>query len=213
MHALAAFHARIDPALPAPYLGSIDAGSADAIAAKLDALADAVFAADLAARPLARVWRQDFTALRPFLVERLIAAGDGGIEVESDRRTTVAGWELYGRLDRLQRKASATTVVDYKTGAVPKLADVAAGESVQLPHYALEAGEVTRVEYWDLKAQKTVALDGEALAELSEGISARLRTMQKQLLAAQPLPAQGDERSCSRCEFAGVCRHGAWAAA
>lgn len=207
---LAAFHAQIDPTLPAPYLGSIDAASADAIATKLDALADAVFAADLAARPLAKVWRQDFTALRPFLVDSLIAAGDGGIEVESDRRHAVAGWELYGRLDRLQRKTSATTVVDYKTGAVPKLADVEAGESVQLPHYALEAGDVTRVEYWDLKAEKTVALDGDALAELSGGVSARLSTMREQLLAGQPLPAQGDQRTCSRCEFAGVCRQGAW---
>jgi len=208
---LAAFHAQVDPSLPAPYGGSIVIAARDDIAAKLAQLADAVFAADLAARPLARVWRQEFTALQPFLIEQLIAAGGAGIEVETERRNAIAGWELYGRLDRLQTTADATTVVDYKTGAVPKKEDVAAGESVQLPHYALEAGAVGRVEYWDLKERKRTVLDGEALIELTDAIVARLDTMHGQLAAGQPLPAHGDDRSCGRCEYAGVCRNGAWA--
>ncbi|MCX7061838.1 MAG: PD-(D/E)XK nuclease family protein [Gammaproteobacteria bacterium] len=204
---LQAFHAEIDPALPAPYRGGLGEDDREAIAAKLVALADAVFAADLAARPLAQVWRQDFAQLTPFLVAQLSAAGGGHIEVETDPQSQVAGWTLHGRLDRLQRRPGHNTVVDYKTGAVPKRDDVLAGESVQLPHYALEAGDVQQVAYWDLKKQATVEIDGEELADLATDIEARLLTMRAQLKEGALLIAHGDERSCARCEYSGICRH------
>ena len=207
---LQAFHAAIDPALPAPYAGGFAADDAEAVATRLAALADAVFAADLAARPLAQVWRQDFARLTPFLVAELIAAGGGTVEVETDPQSAVAGWTLHGRLDRLQRRPGDSTVVDYKTGAVPKREDVLAGESVQLPHYALEAGDVQRVAYWDLKKQATVMIDGDQLADLTAAIETRLDTMRVALLDGAALTAHGDERTCGRCDFGGVCRHDGW---
>lgn len=207
---LQAFHAETDRALPAPYTGGYAADDADAIAGRLAALADAVFAADLAARPLARVWRQDFERLTPFLVAELIAAGGGRIEVETDRQSQIAGWTLHGRLDRLQRREGSTTVVDYKTGAVPKRDEVLAGESVQLPHYALEAGDVQRVAYWDLKKQASVEIGGEELADLAADIETRLATMRAQLLDGAVLAAHGDDRACARCDFGGVCRRDGW---
>jgi ATP-dependent helicase/nuclease subunit B len=209
---LQAFHAEIDPALPPPYAGGFTADDAPAIVARLAALADAVFAADLAARPLAQVWRQDFERLTPFLAGELIAAGGGPVEVEIDRQAAVAGWTLHGRLDRLQRSAGGTVVVDYKTGAVPRREDVLAGESVQLPHYALEAGDVQRVAYWDLKKLAAVAIEGEELADLAAGVETRLATMRGQLVDGAVLHAQGDRRTCERCDFSGVCRRDGWQA-
>lgn len=207
---LQAFHAEIDPALPPPYAGGFAAEDAPAIIARLAALADAVFADDLAARPLAQVWRQDFERLTPFLAGELIAAGSGPVEVEIDRKAAVAGWTLHGRLDRLQRSAGGSAVVDYKTGTVPRREDVLAGESVQLPHYALEAGDVQRVAYWDLKKRAAVAIEGEELGDLAADIEARLATMRQQLAGGSVLRAQGDRRTCERCEFGGVCRRDGW---
>ena len=101
-------------------------------------------------------------------------------------------------------------MVDYKTGAVPRREDVLAGESVQLPHYALEAGDVQRVAYWDLKKLAAVAIEGEELADLAAGVETRLATMRGQLADGAVLHAQGDRRTCERCDFSGVCRRDGW---
>ena len=58
---------------------------------------------------------------------------------------------------------------------------------------------------------ETAGVTGDALAELTDAIAARLETMHGQLSRGQPLPAHGDDRICGRCEYAGVCRTGAWA--
>lgn len=210
---LHAFHAQHDPRLPAPYAGALTAEALPAVSAKLDELADAVFAPDIAARPLAKVWRHEFGELAPWLAGQLVARGDAdSVRVEFEQPRPVAGWTLKGAIDRLEQRDAGTTVIDYKTGMVPRKDDVLAGEAVQLPHYALTVDAPVAIAYWDLKGQKLLPVEGEDLPPLTAAIAARLMAMRRDLDAGHALPAHGNERACAHCDYAGICRRDAWAA-
>ncbi|MCK9195127.1 MAG: PD-(D/E)XK nuclease family protein, partial [Nevskia sp.] len=208
---LRGFYQQHTPTLPAPYAGPLQAGREDAVIGKLAELADAVFAADLAARPLAKTWRHEFAQLAPWLAEQLIARGDADhIEVEVEVPRGIAGWQLRGVIDRLERRADQTRIVDYKTGgSVPTRDDILSGEAVQLPHYALSA-EASAVEYWNLKDQRLIAVEDGELSDLSAAVTERLQQLHDDLSSRHALPAHGDDNSCSRCEYDGICRRNAW---
>ncbi len=210
---LRAFHEQHDPTLPPPYAGGPDP---TAIAAHLQQVADAVFAADLAARPLAAVWRREFAEVLPWLAQQLAERGDARIEVEVELPRERAGWRLGGSIDRIEHRAGGSTIVDYKTGSrVAEPADLVAGEAVQLPHYALEVDDPAALEYWklgrDLDANKRiVSLPDEALTPLLAGVEARLSSLRSRLEAGHPLPANGTAAVCEHCDHAGLCRRGSW---
>jgi ATP-dependent helicase/nuclease subunit B len=208
---LRGFYQQHTPTLPAPYAGPLQAGREDAVIGKLAELADAVFAADLAARPLAKTWRHEFAQLAPWLAEQLIARGDADrIEVEVEVPRGIAGWQLRGVIDRLERRADQTRIVDYKTGgSVPTRDDILSGEAVQLPHYALSA-EAGAIEYWNLKDQRLIAVEDGELSDLSAAVTERLQQLHDDLSSRHALPAHGDDNSCSRCEYDGICRRKAW---
>lgn len=215
---LAAFHRRVDPALPAPYQGPRDAAHREAVLAHLHRLADAVFAGDRRQRPMAAIWTRAFATIAPWLAERIVERGAADVEVEQEVRAERSGWQLSGRADRIERGADGLAlVVDYKSGTLPKAEDVTAGEAVQLAHYALALGQVTALEYWGLReaddeGKRRLAVDGEALAALGTGIEARLAGLRAMLDAGQPLPAHGDDKTCARCDHAGLCRRASWPA-
>lgn len=199
------------PGLPPPWDGPRDEAALPAIEQHLHTLADAVFAADLAARPLARLWRSEFGAAIPWLAEQLCEWPGAVVSVEKDLDTLRDGWRLRGRADRLEDEGLRKRVIDHKTGLTPSRKAMLAGEAVQLSHYSLLTEPVTQIEYWNLKEQTSTGLDGEPLQDLAFSISERLQVLSSSLRAGTPLPANGADSVCERCEFFGVCRRGDWA--
>lgn len=207
VHRILAAFRRQEPGLPPPWAGPLSTADGEAVCDHLRKLAAAVFAADLASRPLARVWARDFETALPWLAEQLQAAGDARVEPESEQSRELAGWNLHGRLDRWLPEARA--LVDYKTGAtLPKKAEVLAGESVQLPHYALLAG-ADSAGYWDIPKTRRWNLDESEITPLAQALTSRLRQLQQSLQNGVPLPAHGAEGICTHCEYSGLCRRDA----
>jgi len=192
--------------LPPPYTGAREEANRPAMAAHLTRIAEAVFAEDLAQRPLARFWLQAFAARTPWLVDQLASWPHAVVRVETDLSANQQGWLLRGRADRIDDEATRCRVVDYKSGQSPSKADLIAGEAVQLPHYALLAAAVTEVEYWNLKDEKVLGLDDDELSALLPAMTARLGLLAAALERGAALPANGAAPICERCDFIGVCR-------
>lgn len=81
------------------------------------------------------------------------------VAVEGRGVLDLAGVELNGRFDRIDRNTTGLTIVDYKTGQPPSVAAVRAGFSLQLGLLGLIAeagrfegvsGQATAFEYWSL---------------------------------------------------------------
>jgi ATP-dependent helicase/nuclease subunit B len=86
------------------------------------------------------------------------------------------------------------------------------GEDVQLPVYAALLGEETREAFFlalDGQQVQEVALDSGAFDEIGKAID-RLAQIYAQMRRGAPLPAQGIEAVCQRCEMAGLCRKPYW---
>lgn len=215
---LAAFHERLDDALPPPYDGPLDAGHRAAVLAHLQRIADAVFAPDLRQRPMAAIWARAFAAVAPWLADRLVERGAATVSVEREIDVPAAGWRLKGRADRIERDpAGVATVIDYKSGKTPKAADVRAGETVQLVHYALALGRSEAIEYWGLREtdddhKRQVRIDADDLHALGVGIEARLGSLRLRVANGHALPAHGTRAVCQHCEHAGLCRRASWPA-
>ncbi len=192
--------------LPPPYTGPRGEAHLEAMAAHLQQIARAVFAKDLAERPLARFWQQAFAVRTPWLVQQLASWPMASVRVEAELATSHEGWLLRGRADRIDDEASRCRLVDYKTGQSPAKAELLAGEAVQLPHYALLTAAVTEVEYWNLKDEKSLGLDEQELGALLPAMTARLAMLASALERGAPLPAHGAALVCERCEYLGVCR-------
>lgn len=196
--------------LPPPWTGPRDESARPAVKQHLRELADAVFAPDLAARPLARLWRSEFERSVAWLAEKLCEWPQAQVRVEQELDNLRDGWRLRGRIDRLEDEGTRVRLIDHKTGGSPSKAALRDGEAVQLTHYALLRDPVTAIEYWNLKEQKSAGLDGEALQDLAHDLSARLQLLSSELRQGRPLPANGADEVCARCDFLGVCRRGDW---
>jgi ATP-dependent helicase/nuclease subunit B len=200
------------PGLPPPFAEAVDAGNREHARARLEELAQAVFAPELRARALALTWLAEFRAAIPTLVDWLAQRGAlQAVRAEARLERNAGGLRLVGRADRLETRADgAQVVVDYKTGAVPRAVEVERGEAVQLLHYALLDDRIGAVEYLPVgDADKAVTIDGK-LGDLRERAGARLQAAVAQLRAGAPLPAHGDEATCDWCEYRGVCRREDW---
>lgn len=126
------------------------------------------------------------------------------------------GHTLHGRIDRIDTNGSDLAITDYKTGAIPKQAEVEAGEKVQLSTYALLTKNLpARVDYLDLddgqrKVKPGPALASEALAELATAVGERLVAVLDAIEAGSPMPAWGNADACRYCSMDVVCRQQAW---
>jgi ATP-dependent helicase/nuclease subunit B len=135
--------------------------------AKLAERADGLIA-NPAFHPAVRVlWQPRVTAALDWIAEettRFRAEGRQVISAESWGRLSLAGVELVGRADRIDKGADGSLViVDYKTGAPPTVKSVKAGFSLQLGLIGAmaEAGAIKQVsgkaagfEYWSLAKRK-----------------------------------------------------------
>ncbi|KQN03726.1 double-strand break repair protein AddB [Sphingomonas sp. Leaf25] len=130
---------------------------------RLEALRD-----DPRTHPLLRaLWvprlREAIDWVAAFTHEKL-AEGRSVIGVEAAGRLEIAGVELTGKADRIDRAADGTlAIIDYKTGKAPSAKAVAAGYSLQLGLLGLMAergafpritGTAAAFEYWSLTKDK-----------------------------------------------------------
>lgn len=218
---LEAFHGGVD-GLPGPFRGPVTSANREAASHLMEEIARQVFAKDTEDNFLHRGWLQRWLVLIPAYIEWQIGRSDEwythAVEVRAETR--VGRQKVHGRLDRIDRGKTGLAVVDYKTGSVPNEKEVASGESVQLPFYALLAERhfpdpVHRVEYLSLDQGRAVSRspqDGEVLDSLTTRVAKRLERLMDQVGAGAALPAWGDEVTCGRCSMEGLCRRQAWLA-
>lgn len=130
---------------------------------------------------------------------------------------TTTTTSIRGRLDRVDQSLHdhGHAIIDYKTGACPKQADVDSGEDVQLATYSLldpKADEMTYllVDSSKQEVKSQASLAGDALQQAAQQNTARLAEMITMLNQAAAMPAWGDEKVCGYCRFKGVCRKQYW---
>lgn len=201
-----------------PFHTSGDPGDRARAIAGLEALSRRAFADDLEDNVVHRAWLQRWLEIVPRYVDWQLEFARAhrveAVEVRTAREDLHPGLVLRGRLDRIDRGAAGTTVIDYKTGAMPGLEDVLSGEAVQLPFYALLLREPPqRVQYLGLERDKVraeAALEGTDLSELTRANATRLVELTEQLRAGAELPAWGDERTCEHCFAMPLCRKQSW---
>lgn len=201
---------------PEPFPQPITAAKRSAAIAHLEEISRAVFAKDLEDNFEHRGWLQRWRQVIPryidWQIERNLAWRVAATEI--DLNTQYQTLKLKGRIDRIDRGAAGSAIVDYKTGVTPNQDEVSEGEAVQLPFYALLSDDpVQRVEYLRLEDHRfgsQAALEGEDLHALIGENGKRLQTVMQQIADGAPLPAWGDDDTCRYCAMAGVCRREVW---
>jgi ATP-dependent helicase/nuclease subunit B len=218
---LNAFHQAV-PRLPAPFKEPLTEANRERATNHLELISEAVFRQDMEDNTLHRSWlhrwKQHIRAYIDWQIRQQQYWSVNETEKHCEARLNDIGLVLYGRLDRIDaglEQHDHHCIIDYKTGSTAPQADIDSGEDVQLASYALLAGETDRVMYLSLDegngAVKTRAsLEGEQLRSLNHDIRERLQTMVSQLREGRPLPAWGDSKTCSYCDFSGLCRKKVW---
>lgn len=142
----------------------------------------------------------------------------GHVQSEIMATQAVGQVTFRGRADRLESvspQQPIASVVDYKTGAsLPKNEAIAAGENVQLQHYALMYEGIesaTFVQLCDNNKLPAHGLDGEALQQAKVHTAERLNQLVGAMQAGEPLPAWRSS-SCNYCDMKGLCREQVWPA-
>jgi ATP-dependent helicase/nuclease subunit B len=213
--ALEAFHTDT-PGLPPAFGKQVSSDNRDAAIAALETISRQVFTRGLEDNFEHRAWLRRWQLLIPGYIDWQIRHQDLWDFSQAEQAleiTLLPGRTLKGRLDRIDSRSGDTAVIDYKTGAVPRQAEVDAGEEVQLPSYAMLLDRAPqRVEY--LKVDQKVApgpgLGGEALEALTRATRERLVAVLTDIEQGAALPAWGDAVTCRYCEMDGLCRQQAW---
>lgn len=213
---LNAFHTG-EPSLPGPFGQPLSDTNIAQAARLLETISRKVFAEAVNANFEARSWlKRWLVAIPAYLEWQRARETDWRVQSTEQRleRAWPDGTSLVGRADRIDAGKEGLAILDYKTGAVPGLAEVESGEAVQLPSYALlKEGGVTQTLYVRIhqdRVDSRVGLQGSALDTLVSGNDTRLRTLNAALARFQPLPAWGDHKVCGYCDFDGLCRRQAW---
>ena len=187
----------------------------EAALARLRTLSDA----ELAAFPAftAAAWRSRWERIQPAYIDAWLEwTGQGwryqSGETDFSAQYPVAGLgeiTLHGRIDRVDAKGDARTVIDYKTGAAQglkkKLKDPT--EAVQLPFYAWLAQAAAAFLPISDTPVAPLVLEGETDVD---AISRRLLALLEALAAGSALRANGVDAACQYCEARGLCRKGTW---
>jgi ATP-dependent helicase/nuclease subunit B len=213
--ALEVFHKGC-PGYPAAFNTPVTVANRPEAIRALETISSAVFARELEDNFEHRAWLRRWQQLIPGYIDWQIRQQEAWSFHDAELQSEVQlmpGRTLTGRLDRIDSNTTGLAILDYKTGGIPRQDEVDRGEEVQLPSYALLTDSLPqRVEYLQLdhKVSNRVALEGEALAELSAGVRQRLVTVLTEMESGAALPAWGDMKTCSYCEMSGLCRKQAW---
>lgn len=145
------------------------------------------------------------------------AAGEQARSIQLFAEPALAGLQLGGRLDRIDRHGQTQVLIDYKTGSAARLKQQVARplEDTQLVVYAalmLDADAPLQARYLALDDGKAIVAvehpDVEQSAVLMiEGLGEDLLAIHHGAL----LPALGEGVSCDYCEMRGLCRRDDWA--
>ena len=218
---LNAFHSPVER-LPAPFAGPLDNASRERAIRHMAGLSEAVFRQDMEDNALHRSWLYRWMQHVPAYIDWQIAQQREWAVSETEQRSEItledSDVRLYGRLDRIDTHLldrSRRAIIDYKTGASASQAEVDSGEDVQLASYALLADDTVAVQYLSLdegdSAVRTKAsLEGDNLRVLTHAVRERLQTLIRMQREGSRMPAWGDEQTCRRCDFIGLCRKKVW---
>lgn len=213
---LQAFHKDIQ-GLPGPFAHVLTVDKRPRAIALLEEISRTVFADDIARSLLHTSWLQRWQQLIPAYVDWEISRQDEGWrnhdnEAGKKKADWWPGRQLRGTIDRIDTRKGKAGLIDYKTGKPASHEEVMSGEAVQLPFYALLAdAEVEQLEYLYLDDSKQQAssiaiLQGEELDSITRANAERLQSLFAEMENGAGLPAWGDAKTCSYCEFSGVCR-------
>ena len=208
---LEAFHTDM-PNLPGPFSSTVTAANRDAAIECLVEISRAVFARELEDNFLHRGWLHRWQNLIPAYIDWQIRRTARWQVSATEQHCEQPFHEhaLHGFIDRIDKHEDEQAIIDYKTGSIPSNKDIAEGEAVQLPFYALITDEpVHRIEYLALDGDKVETrgyLEGDALDELVHAQSARLEELLTGLQQHADLRAWGDSKACKYCEMDGLCR-------
>jgi ATP-dependent helicase/nuclease subunit B len=165
----------------------------------------------------AAAWHSKWASIQPAYIDAWldwVALGWHYQSGETDFAVThsVAGLgdiTLHGRVDRVDQKNDALTVIDYKTGAAQGLKKKlkTPAEAVQLPFYAWLADAAAAYLPINEAPVTPLKLDGETDVD---AISRRLPQLLEAIAAGAALPASGIDDACQYCEVRGLCRKGMW---
>ncbi len=204
------------PGLPGPWQGALDAACHNDALELLNLISLNVFTDAMRESFEARSWHQQWHAvLAQYLdweISRRTEWPWHEAEVPVEEALTGA-LRVGGRIDRLDRNAEGAALLDYKTGNSPSEQQVQDGEAVQLPSYALAVPNVTQLDYLKIEKDRvkpTTCANTETLETLLPALRERLVTLDTRLHQHAPLPAWGDDATCTWCEFDGVCRRAIW---
>ncbi len=187
----------------------------DAALARLNEISTAEFAALPAYT--ATAWRLRWASIQPAYIDAWLdwvaqgwryLSGEAAYEMPF-KVDGLGDITLHGRVDRVDQKNGALTVIDYKTGAATalkkKLKDPA--EAVQLPFYAWLADAAAAYLPINDTPVTPLELDGETDVD---AISRRLPELLGAIAAGESLRAHGVDAVCQYCEARGLCRKGMW---
>ncbi len=212
-----AFHSDV-PGLPGPWSGPLSETQRDQALALLQEISEAVFAEAVEDNFQARSWlKQWLTVLSSYLdweIERQKDWTLRRVEMKAER-TISPQLRINGRIDRVDQCSGALAVVDYKTGKLPGADAVLNGEAVQLPSYALlletRMAQLNYLEFGKERVKEQLCAGAEELQQLLPALEARMVELDQALRQQAALPAWGDVKVCSYCEFSGLCRREMWA--
>ncbi len=218
---LNAFHRPVKN-LPPPFADKLTDENRDRAIKHLAMISEAVFKQDLEDNTLHRSWLHRWMQHVPAYINWQIKQQQDWSVSETEKQCEATlndiDLTLYGRLDRIDthiEHGNHHCIIDYKTGSTASQADVDCGEDVQLASYALLAGGTGSVMYLSLdegngSVRTRASLEGEDLRSLTHDARERLQTVISMAREGKPLPAWGDEKTCSYCDFSGLCRKKVW---
>jgi len=195
----------------------------------LRAAVDAVFAPLLEQRPALLGYRQRLRALLPGYIDWLGRAQregwrwhDGERALQRPLVPPQAAPSLFGRIDRIDVDAHGhQRILDYKSrdAAALRRGQREPGEEIQLLFYGLLLEPAPQAAAY-LSLQRPPDPDQPlrdvvTLVAATQPLAPQLAALQQRLVhdlgrvgAGAPLPANGAEPVCRRCELRSLCRHG-----
>lgn len=215
------------PSTPGPFTQKVTADDRHAAEDMLATISKHVFARHPESGFNKQLWLQRWLALIPHYIDWEIRRQQDNYTPHAHEITLkediTPSASMRGRVDRIDRIEHDDTgndtdtnyaIIDYKTGYTPSKKDIAAGEQIQLPAYALLKENCKRVEYVSIGKNDTVkteaAFEGTQLEKLVDEHNKRLTEFFKALDDNPRFTALAEDDVCDWCEAKGLCRKDYW---